>query len=731
MDLVKHDLFQDLLNARCSDPFAFLGLHQDPVTKELTLTTWQPLAEEIEVIAIDEEVSLGQLSKIHPAGLFRASWPKGHDGFHYRLRIQYQDGNCHTLVDAYQFAGSSFADPEHHTASLYKSQGAIRRGAQVNSHLTINGTRFAVYAPAARSVSVVGDFNGWDGRVHPMSSNGDGIWRLFIPDVNHGARYKFEIRAQDGELLPHRTDPYAKRIEQYPSFASITCFDQQHEWQDQAWQSRPEQDLYQAPMSIYEVHLGSWRRQKDNQVLSYRQLIDELVPYVKDMGYTHIELLPISEYPFDGSWGYQPVGLYAVTSRFGNPEDFKALVDAFHQANIGVIMDWVPAHFPADSHGLANFDGSKQYEYPDPKKGWHPEWNSLIYDFGKEHVVNYLISNAVYWLDEFHIDGLRVDAVASMLYLDYAREEGEWVPNQDGGNHNYEAIAFLRKLNETIYLNHPNCFTVAEESTAFPGVSKPTFMNGLGFGFKWNMGWMNDTLAYMKRDPIYRKYHQGELSFSMVYAFDEQFILPISHDEVVHGKLSMLDKMPGDAWQKFANLRAFYVYMYTHPGKKLNFMGNEFAQGQEWSHERSLDWHLLDIDYHQAQQKLVKQLNWLYQEHTSLHFDHEPEGFEWISHDDSQNSILCFVRRRKNSSEHLLVIVNLTPTPHPHYHIGVPQKGQYELLLNSDDASFQGSQYNTQSHYVTETQASHGRPQSIVLSVPPLSGLILRWHSLD
>ncbi|AEF55366.1 1,4-alpha-glucan branching protein GlgB [Marinomonas posidonica] len=728
MDLVKHDLFQDLAKTQCADPFGCLGCHPDPVTQEPTLYVWQPEAESIVVLGLDHDQILMCLTPSELNGLFVAPWPDDISSQHYRLKVQYRDGNHHTLVDPYQFADSSFKDPEHHTANLFKSQGAIHRSAYIHDKLSIQGTRFAVYAPAARSVSVVGDFNGWDGRVHPMSSNGDGIWRLFIPDVNHGARYKFEIRAHDGQLLPHRTDPYAQQIEQFPSFASITCFDRHHVWSDSDWCQRSVENLYERPMSIYEVHLGSWRRKQGNQALSYLELKDQLVPYVKSMGYTHVELLPITEYPFDGSWGYQPVGLYAVTSRFGHPEDFKALVDAFHQAGIGVIMDWVPAHFPADSHGLANFDGSKQYEYPDPKKGWHPEWNSLIYDFGKDHVVNYLISNAVYWLEEFHIDGLRVDAVASMLYLDYAREEGEWIPNQDGGNHNYEAIAFLRKLNETIYLNHPRCFTVAEESTAFPGVSKPTFMNGLGFGFKWNMGWMNDTLDYMQRDAIYRQYHQGDLSFSMVYAFDEQFVLPISHDEVVHGKCSMIDKMPGDAWQKFANLRAFSAYMYCHPGKKLNFMGNEFAQGQEWSHERSLDWHLLDIAYHKAQQDLTKDLNQLYQQQTSLHCDHSADGFEWISHDDSQNSILAFVRRTKGSSQHLLVIINFTPTPHTHYRIGVPETGQYQVLLNTDDANYQGSQFTQQSTYSTDPIAHHGRANSIEVQVPPLSGLIFTWR---
>lgn len=732
MDLLGNALINDVLNARCADPFGCLGLHKQKNKKGLSLNVWRPNATAISVLALTEDTILGEMKQVHPEGLFQCIWPDKTQYFHYRIRVSY--GNeSYNIVDPYQFAETTFSDPAHHQASLYKSQGAIRVGAYINDDLTIHGARFAVYAPAARSVSVVGDFNAWDGRAHPMSSSGDGIWRLFIPDVNHNARYKYEIRANNGDILPHRTDPYAKRIEQFPSFASVTCFDDKHSWQDNTWRERPIEDLYEKPMSIYEVHLGSWRRTENNKPLSFLELKEELVPYVKEMGYTHIELLPISEHPFDGSWGYQPVGLYAVTSRYGTPEEFKALIDALHQAGIGVIMDWVPAHFPGDSHGLANFDGVKQYEYPDPKKGWHPEWNSLIYDFGKEHVVNYLISNAVYWLEEFHIDGLRVDAVASMLYLDYSRKEGEWVPNQDGGNHNYEAIAFLRRLNETVYLNHPRCFTVAEESTAFPGVSKPTYMDGLGFGFKWNMGWMNDSLEYIKKDPVHRKYHQGELTFSMVYAYDEQFVLPISHDEVVHGKRSMIDKMPGDPWQKFANLRVFTAYMFLHPGKKLNFMGNELAQGREWNHDSSLDWHLLDTDYHKGQQDLTRDLNALYQQDASLHLDHSGAGFEWISYDDSSNSILVFVRKEKESVNHGIALLNFTPVPQPNYRIGVLQPGRYQVILNTDEGTYTGSNYMekqglSEAHiYTTEKVDSHGKKYSIELKVPPLAGVYLKW----
>lgn len=719
------DLLNDVINARCSDPFKCLGLR--PNTEEgYTLTVWRPDAINIDVLDIVSDKLIGSMSEHSLSGIFTMTWPEKQPHKPYKLRVQYEHSTF-TIVDAYQFSEATFTDPEYHSATLYKKEGAILRSVDINDELTIDGTRFAVYAPAARSVSIIGDFNGWDGRLNPMSSNGDGVWRLFIPDVQPGAQYKIEIRAANGDILPHRTDPFAKRIEQFPSFASVVCADDRYHWHDRTWTSRDIADVYEQPMSIYEVHLGSWRKHLDGRSLTYLELKDQLVPYVAEMGYTHVELLPVMEYPFDGSWGYQPIGLFAPTSRFGTADEFRALVDAFHQAGIGVIMDWVPAHFPTDSHGLADFDGSKQYEYADPKKGWHTEWKSLIYDFGKEHVVDYLVSNANYWLSEFHIDGLRVDAVASMLYLDYSREDGEWVPNVDGGNHNYEAIDFIRRLNETIYLNHPNCFTIAEESTAFPGVSKPTYMDGLGFGFKWNMGWMNDSLDYISKDPLYRQYHQGSLSFSMVYAFDEQFILPISHDEVVHGKGSLIAKMPGDAWQKFANLRAFTSYMYFHPGKKLNFMGNEIAQGQEWSHERSIDWHLLDVEFHAGQQKLTQALNKLYQQEPALHLDHSYKGFEWISYDDNINSTLAFVRRAKSSSDHIIVLINFTPTPHEHYRIGTPDSGRYELLFNSDAACYAGSDYKVSELFVADGEPSHGRAQSIGVQLPPLGVLALKW----
>ncbi|MFD1384722.1 1,4-alpha-glucan branching protein GlgB [Rhodanobacter aciditrophus] len=720
------DLLNDVVNARCSDPFKCLGVKPNAKGKGKTLTVWRPEARLIEVLKIDSDTLIGEMEETTLKGVFELPWPNTLETEHYRLRITYPDSSF-TIVDPYQFPSTTFNDPEYHSATLYKKEGAIPASAEVTQELHIDGTRFGVYAPAARSVAVVGDFNGWDGRIHPMSSNGDGVWRLFIPDVKPGARYKFEIRAANGDILPHRTDPFAQYIEQFPSFASVVCKPNSYSWQDKQWTERPIEDTYETPMSIYEIHLGSWRKHMDGTSLSYTEHTQQLVDYVVEMGYTHVEMLPVMEHPFDGSWGYQPVGLFAPTSRYGTVDEFKALVDALHQAGVGVIMDWVPAHFPTDGHGLGNFDGSKQYEYPDPKKGWHTEWNSLIYDFGKEHVIDYLISNANFWLEEFHIDGLRVDAVASMLYLDYSRKDGEWVPNVDGGNQNYEAIAFLRRLNETVYLNHPRCFTIAEESTAFPGVSKPTYMNGLGFGFKWNMGWMNDSLEYISKDPIYRQYHQGELTFSMVYAYDEQFILPISHDEVVHGKGSMIAKMPGDAWQKFANLRAFTSYMYFHPGKKLNFMGNELAQGMEWSHERSLDWHLLDVDFHKGQQQLTKTLNHLYKDEPALHLDHSPSGFEWISLDDSANSILAFIRKAKGSCEHIIVVVNFTPTPQENYCIGTPMAGRYECIFNSDDEAYTGSNYPVAASYNTQNTPSHGRDQSLTLQVPPLAAVAFKW----
>ena len=747
-------MHRELNYAYCARPFDVLGMHPS-LLGGWQVTVWMPGASGISLVGWDNEYVIAEFLhlgredsqndnryKSHEiddlAGLFICHLPDWQSHQSYRLLVTYDRGDQSPYQvikdDPYMFGQQTYEDFQHDGNHLYKNHGAhLKSFSTDGTH--VEGVRFVVYAPNARSVSVVGDFNHWDGRVHPMGSSHDGHWRLFIPGVQVGQGYKFEIKTQHGEVLPHKTDPYSFSIDQYPSFASRVYDHRAYQWQDEGWQKREPKNALHEAMSIYEVHLGSWCFDQ-GRPLCYRALADKLVKYVKDMGFTHVELMPISEYPFDGSWGYQPIGLFSPTTRFGQPDDFKYFVDQCHQAGIGVILDWVPAHFPEDGHGLARFDGSTLYEYEDPKRGWHKDWNSLIYDYGRRTVCEFLISNAVYWFDEFHIDGIRVDAVASMLYLDYAREEGEWIPNVDGGNVNYEAKHFLQRLNETIYQLYPKAMTMAEESTSFTGVSKPTYLDGLGFGFKWNMGWMNDSLEYIEKDPMYRSYHHGELTFSMIYAFHENFILPLSHDEVVHGKRSLLDKMPGDCWQKFANLRAFLGYMFAHPGKKLNFMGNEFAQGQEWNHSQSLDWHLLEVDYHKAHQGLFRDLNHLYRSQPSLYqLDFDGRGFCWITADDYQNSVLAFVRYAQDTQDFTITVVNFTPVPRPHYRIGVPSQGQYELIMNTDAACYCGSDYAEQhwsahdKQLITDQIESHGEEHSLALNLPPLAMLMIKPHN--
>ena len=714
---------EELKQAQCAVPFDLLGMHEDS-RGGMRITAWYPGAEKIEALKWDSGDEYGSLVKLDDAGLFELHLPKQKAFAHYQLRVHFETGDFMKL-DPYQFGLATFGDLYLDYSRLYDKLGSHLHEIDVHG-VKVKGVKFAVYAPNARAVSVIGDFNAWDGRALPMGSCGDGVWRLFVPDLVEGQGYKFEITSHNGDVLPHKIDPYGYSIDQFPSFATRIYDQDSYQWQDKAWQDRPQPNYVAEPMSIYEGHLSSWRRY-EGEPLSYAELARDLIPYIQKMGYTHIELMPISEYPFDGSWGYQPVGMFAPTSRFGGPDDFKAFVDLCHQANIGIILDWVPAHFPTDAHGLANFDGTPLYEYPDPRRGWHKDWNSLIYDYGRTHVCDFLVSNALYWFDKFHIDGIRVDAVASMLYLDYAREHGEWLPNVDGGNHNYEAINFLKRLNESIYGQFPKAVTIAEESTAFPGVSKPTYEGGLGFGFKWNMGWMNDGLHYMAMDHVYRSYHHSELTFSMIYAFDENFVLPLSHDEVVHGKRSLLDKMPGDGWQKFANLRAYMGYMYAHPGKKLNFMGNEFAQGIEWNYNQSLDWHLLENASHLGQQTLMADLNKLYTSEPSLYQqDYSSQGFSWLAGDDGTNSVLSFVRFAEDANDHLIVLVNFTPVPRESYGVGAPYDGEYEVVLNSDDAKYSGSDFNTQKTVQAKLESLHGQPCSIVLDIPPLSTVILK-----
>jgi 1,4-alpha-glucan branching enzyme len=612
--------------------------------------------------------------------------------------------------------------------NLFKAGKHYNLFDKMGSHpMTLNGvqgTYFAVWAPSAKKVSVVGDFNYWLEGDHALNVrwDGSGIWEGFIPNVGPGNLYKYKIQSHHNGVVTEKADPYARFCEHPPQTASVV-WEEAYTWKDKKWltQRKKSNQLDQA-ISVYEVHLSSWKKKADGKSLSYADMAKELVAYVKEMAYTHVEFMPLMEYPYDPSWGYQLTGYYAPTSRFGTPVELKALIDAFHQENIAVILDWVPSHFPSDDHGLGFFDGSHLYEHPDPRKGYHKDWKSLIFNYERPEVRSFLISNAVFWMQEYHIDGLRVDAVASMLYLDYSREAGEWEPNEFGGRENLAVQGFLKDLNLELYSRFEGIQTIAEESTAFPMVSRPTDIGGLGFGMKWMMGWMHDTLEYFKKDAIYRKYHQNDISFSLTYAFTENFMLPLSHDEVVYGKKSILGRMPGDEWQRFANLRTLYGYMFTHPGAKLNFMGGEFGQHQEWNFEHSLDWHLTQYDYHQGIQATIKELNRLYKSSKALHqLQFSSEGFEWLSYDDSENSILAYVRKGKTKKERVVVICNFTPTPHESYQIGVPEGKSLSLLFNSDEPHYGGSNFTLQKEYFIAKNYSHGKNQSVILRIPPLS----------
>jgi 1,4-alpha-glucan branching enzyme len=669
---------------------------------------------------------------VHPDGLFEAVFPGHHTHFAYRLRVIDNQGQQFEIEDPFRFS------PTLSDYDLYlMGEGThLRNYEKLGAHLTklegVPGVCFAVWAPNAKRVSVVGDFNRWDGRRHPMRNHpGNGIWEIFIPGLVEGALYKFEIKARSGQEIALKADPFAFAFEPPPRTASTVYDLDNYRWGDAAWmEARERCNHLERPVAIYEVHLGSWMRlpEEGNRFLSYREVATRLADYVREMGYTHIELLPITEHPFYGSWGYQTIGSYAPTCRYGTPADFMYFVDYLHQRDIGVILDWVPAHFPRDPHGLVYFDGTHLYEHADPRKGEQGEWGTLVFNYGRNEVANFLLGSALFWLERYHLDGLRVDAVASMLYLDYARKPGEWIPNVHGGNENLEAIAFLKRFNEAVYKHHPGVMTIAEESTAWPLVSRPTYVGGLGFLLKWNMGWMHDMLDYMALDPIHRSYHYNNLTFGLLYAFSENFVLPLSHDEVVHGKGSLLGKMPGDIWQKFANLRCLHVYMYGHPGKKLLFMGGEFGQWREWDHDRSLDWHLLNEGpHHRGLQGLVRDLNRLYRSQPALfEVDFEPRGFEWIDCHDWQGSIVSFLRRSKNPDDFVVVICNFTPVPRHGYRVGVPVGGDYVEVLNSDAAIYGGSNVGNVGMVTAQPIPEHGRPFSLVLTLPPLAGLILK-----
>ena len=722
-------LIDELNNAKLTKPFEVLGLQPNYGGQGFVLRAWLPGAKEVAVWSLKGDKEIVKLDCTSPDGLFEKVLPDVKEPFHYKFKVKYPDAVV-DIIDPYQFRDEAFygLSTMYETPSnIYKTLGAQIIEVEIDG-VKVKGTKFAVYAPSATCVSLIGDFNFWDGRRHPMARSLLGHWVLFVPGLGVGQRYKFEIKDPHGNRLPHKSDPVGFYHEQYPSFASIISDQSSYKWHDDAWIKSQLNNKLTRPISIYEVHLASWRRKEDGSSLSYRELADELVKYVKDMGYTHIEMLPVMEHPFSGSWGYQPTGLFAPTSRFGGIDDFKYLVDTCHQNNIGVILDWVPAHFPTDAHGLARFDGTPLYEYEDPRRGWHPDWNSLIYDFGRDTVRNFLIASALIWLDYYHVDGLRVDAVASMLYWDYSRKEGEWIPNVNGGNINYEAVSFLKWFNEEVYKKFPQAMTIAEESTAFTGVSRPTYTGGLGFGFKWNMGWMHDSLDYMSQDPFFRKYHHGEMSFSMIYAYNENFILSISHDEVTHGKHSLLYKMPGDEWQQAANLRAFLGYQYGHPGKKLNFMGTEFAQSSEWNHDSQLEWWLLQFDKHHGMQDLVRDLNNMYRNDPVLwQWDYDPACFRWLDVSDADHSVFAMLRTSDDHQDETVMVSNFTPVPYIAYRLGVPRPGTYQIVLNTDDRKYWGSGYVTGPEKLQASNISwHGQYHSVVFDLPPLATVFLK-----
>ncbi len=709
-----------------ANPHSVLGAH--PADGGLVIRAYRPAACAITALLGGGDAEL-ELEEIHPGGVFEGFVSGAEPGLRYRLEVDYGDAGTFTIDDPYSFT-PTIGDLDLHLFGEGRHEELYEKlGAHVIEHEGVRGTAFAVWAPAAKAVSVVGDFNSWDGRLDAMRSMGPGgVWELFLPGVEPGQRYKYEILTQDGELRL-KADPCAQQAERPPQTASVVT-DPKHRWRDAEWLERRAESLpLEQPMSIYEVHLGSWRLNplEGNRSLDYLELADELSAYVKDVGFTHIELLPIMAHPFAGSWGYQVSGYYAPAASYGSPDDLREFIDRMHENDIGVLLDWVPAHFPRDDFALARFDGTALYEHDDPRRGAHPDWGTLVFNYGRHEVRNFLIANALFWLREYHADGIRVDAVASMLYLDYSRRAGEWVPNQFGGREDLDAVAFLKEMNEVIHGREPGIVSAAEESTAWPGVSRPTYLGGLGFGFKWNMGWMHDTLGYFQQDPIYRRYHHHELTFSLMYAFSENFILPLSHDEVVHGKGSLYGKMAGgDRWQKLANLRALYAYMWAHPGKKLLFMGGELAQEAEWSHERSLDWHLLEQPEHAGVQSLVRDLNRAYRDEPALwEVDSDPSGFWWLEPNDADNNVLAFARASRDGSRVIVFAANLSPVPRHGYRLGLPRSQRWRELVNTDSTFYGGSDVGNLGGVEPEPIPWHDQPFSAEVTLPPLGAIWL------
>lgn len=720
---------ESLVNATHGSPFDILGPHQSTKTL-VSIRAFRPTAKKMTVVN-EASNKRTEMEKLREEGFFEVRIKGDAETIKYHFEAETYEGKTETFKDPYAFrSGFPITDFDLY---LY-GEGNLHYGYdKFGAHIIeIDGTKgvyFAVWAPNAYRVSIVGNFNQWDERQNPMQPIGSsGVWQLFIPDIGEGELYRYDLRSHNQNYHGQKSDPYGFRSEVRPSNASIVHDINKYTWTDDAWmKKRGAVDMLSQPMSIYEVHLGSWRRKEDGTWMTYREFATTLIDYCKHMGYTHIELMPIAEHPFDGSWGYQVTGYFAVTSRFGTPDDFKYFVDQCHNNDIGIILDWVPAHFPKDGYALSYFDGTHLYEHADPRKGEHPDWGTYIFNYGRNEVRNFLISNALFWLKEYHIDGLRVDAVSSMLYLDFGRNAGEWIPNEHGGNENLEAIFFLRQFNEIVHKEFPGAMTIAEESTSWPMVSRPTYLGGLGFTMKWNMGWMHDTLAYMKRDPIYRRYHHNQLTFSLMYAFSENFVLSLSHDEVVHLKGSMMEKMAGDWWRKFASVRLLTGYQMTHPGKKLMFMGQEIGQWREWSEERSLDWFLLSMDTHANLQKWVADLNTFYKSQPALYeHDFDPSGFQWIEANDADNSTYAYIRYADDTDNFLVIAANFTPIPLYHYRLGVPKLGFYEEVLNSDSKYYGGGNVGNGGGIMAETLPWRDWQQSMSITVPPLGIVIFK-----